>query len=106
MVMAGTCDAMVTADILESAYETMPTAGFARFRGAGHLAFSDLCDLDMGTFAEEHLLPRDDINAFFLDSLVDSPQTGVQGRSRRNVRQRTAQTATWAWMYPSGAFDI
>ena len=79
MVMAGTCDAMVTADSLESAYETMPTAGFARFRGAGHLAFSDLCDLDMGTFAEEHLLPRDDINAFFLDSLVDLATDGCPG---------------------------
>ena len=33
--------------------------------------FSDLCDLDFGRFGEELLLPRDDINAFFVESLIE-----------------------------------
>jgi dienelactone hydrolase len=82
MVMAGTCDSIVEAEALESAWSNMPLAGLARFRGAGHLAFSNICDLDMGTFAETHLLPREDVNSFFLESLVDLGTDGCPGEER------------------------
>jgi len=71
LVMEGSCDAIVESDSIQAQYEAMPNAALATFRGAGHLAFSDLCDLDFGRFGEELLLPRDDINAFFVESLVE-----------------------------------
>lgn len=71
LVMEGSCDAIVESESIRAQYTAMPNAALATFRGAGHLAFSDLCDLDFGRFGEELLLPRDDINAFFVESLIE-----------------------------------
>ena len=45
----------------------MPYTGYD---GAGHLAFSDLCDLQLTTFAQTYLLPRDDLEPTFADLLI------------------------------------
>ena len=43
---------------------------YIAYDGAGHLAFSDLCDLQLTTFAEANLLDRDDLDPTFSDLLI------------------------------------
>ena len=41
-----------------------------RIHGAGHLAFADLCELDLRGFGEELLAGRDDVDTFVLEQLL------------------------------------
>lgn len=57
----GSCDGFVPAAAPES-IDGRADATFVTVHGAGHLAFSDLCELDIAGFAAEFLDPRDDLN--------------------------------------------
>jgi pimeloyl-ACP methyl ester carboxylesterase len=66
----GTCDATVPVAESEEAYASIPDGRWLALTGAGHLAPTDLCDLDLGSFAEEWLEPRSDVNSIWLSQLV------------------------------------
>ena len=66
----GGCDATMPIETSEDAYEPIPDGRWLELKGAGHLAPTNLCDLDLGGFADELLAPRDDVNAIWLDQLV------------------------------------
>ncbi len=66
----GTCDATMPVEQSEQAFEPIPDGRWLELTGAGHLAPTDLCDLDLGAFADDLLAPRDDVNTIWLDQLV------------------------------------
>ncbi len=77
--IAGACDGVVpladvSAGILASADPTLVTLA-----GAGHLAFTDLCALDLAGLAEEVLEGRDDLDATFYATLLDLGTDGCPG---------------------------
>jgi len=55
--------------------------------GAGHLAFSDLCELDIATFAAEFLDGRDDLNAALYPQLKGLGTDGCLGASPQVVSE-------------------
>ena len=57
----GNCDGFVAAASPESV-DGFPQAQFIMLEGAGHLAFSDLCSLDIDGFSTRFLDERDDLN--------------------------------------------
>ena len=59
--MDGSCDGFVAA-ASPSTVDGQPLASFVMLEGAGHLAFSDLCSLDIDGFATRFLDGRDDLN--------------------------------------------
>jgi fermentation-respiration switch protein FrsA (DUF1100 family) len=66
----GSCDATVPVAESEEAYAPIPDGRWLSLTGAGHLAPTDLCDLDLGAFAAELLEPREDVNGIWLEQLV------------------------------------
>jgi dienelactone hydrolase len=72
LAIAGTCDAVVTEDAVREGVLGSPGDGaeLMVIPGAGHLAFSDMCALDLADLAAEILEPRDDLNDIIYDSLV------------------------------------
>ena len=70
---------MFTMDDMEEIYAGLADGGIVEILGAGHLAFTDLCTLELAAFAEDVLEPRDDINLLFLDSLVQLAIDGCPG---------------------------
>jgi pimeloyl-ACP methyl ester carboxylesterase len=66
----GTCDATVPVAESVEAYAPIPDGRWLSLTGAGHLSPTNLCDLDLGGFADELLAPRDDTNSVWLDQLV------------------------------------
>ena len=47
--------------------------------GAGHLAFTDLCDARLDELADEYLSERDDLNTPIYDMLLDLATDGCDG---------------------------
>jgi dienelactone hydrolase len=77
-LVSGSCDAIVEdAAIAGAASDAGVT--LARVRGAGHLAFSDLCSLQLASLAEELLAPRDDLNPTLYRSLLQLATDGCPG---------------------------
>ncbi len=66
----GTCDATVPVAESEEAFVPIPDGQWLSLTGAGHLAPTNLCDLDLGGFAADLLEPREDVNSVWLDQLV------------------------------------
>lgn len=62
LMMGGTCDTFATDTNAVKASASLQTGGLLRIFGAGHLAFSDLCELDLAGNADEWLAGRDDLN--------------------------------------------
>jgi predicted dienelactone hydrolase len=79
LLLDGSCDAIIPEAGVVQAFETVPNGTRVRIEGAGHLAFSDICDLDFGALAEELLAPRDDVNATFLAQLSALGTDGCPG---------------------------
>jgi|GEM_PF-1406476 len=79
LVMAGTCDEFATGPEAVEAAAAAPNAAALEILGAGHMAFANLCSLRMDELAEEILEPRDDINEFFLDGMLDLVTSGCPG---------------------------
>ena len=76
--MDGSCDGFVPA-ASPTIVEGRPLAGFVMLEGAGHLAFSDLCSLDIGGFAERFLEGREDLNSALFPQLRSLGTDGCAG---------------------------
>ncbi len=70
LLMGGTCDAFASDASMVDAHAAVTGSELVRIVDAGHLAFSDLCELDLLALANDLLVDRDDINSFLLDQLV------------------------------------
>jgi len=66
--MDGSCDGFVAA-ASPTSVDGRPLAEFVTVHGAGHLAFSDLCALDIAGFADRFLEGRDDLNNLLYSQL-------------------------------------
>ena len=69
LFVGGSCDAMFTMEELDAAYDLLPGGQMVEILGAGHLAFTHLCQLQLGALADEVLAPREDVNRLFLEQL-------------------------------------
>lgn len=79
MMMGGACDPYATAEGMVEGAASSPDAASVQIQGAGHLAFADLCALDLGGLAQTWLLDRDDINETFVDGLLGLATDGCPG---------------------------
>jgi dienelactone hydrolase len=70
LLMGSTCDGMFPQERMEEIHATLADGELLSIQAAGHLAYTDLCALELGGFAATYLAPRDDINPLFLDGLV------------------------------------
>jgi len=75
----GECDGIVSPGSTAAAAAGSADATHARLLGAGHLAFSDMCALDLGALADEHLDGRDDLNSTFYSQLLSLGIDGCSG---------------------------
>lgn len=67
--LAGTCDGIVAASSTSGAASASGRS-YAAFPGAGHLAFSDLCALELDRVADDLILGRDDLNQTLVPGLL------------------------------------
>ncbi len=79
LLMGGGCDALFTMEEVEQARETSTDALLVDIEAAGHLAFTDMCAIDLAGFAEEVLLPRDDMNELLVEQLMQLTVDGCPG---------------------------
>lgn len=76
--MDGSCDGFVPAAD-PSSIDGFPRAEFVTVHGAGHLAFTNLCELDINGFAERFLDDRDDLNSILYPQLKGLGTDGCDG---------------------------
>jgi dienelactone hydrolase len=79
-VIGGSCDAIVPEageGGLASAGATA-SEGYRSLLGAGHMAFADLCEADLGQLGED-LKTLPDANAFFIDQMLGLATDGCDG---------------------------
>jgi len=69
--MAGECDGVVLASDSADSHAISTDDIYLEITGAGHLAFSDMCDIELGRLADELLTGRDDLNGTVNDLLLD-----------------------------------
>ena len=86
MRIDGSCDGFVPAASPESV-DGREDATFVTIHGAGHLAFSDLCELDIASFAEEFLDVRDDLNSVLYPQLKGLGTDGCVGADPQVVSE-------------------
>jgi len=85
--MDGSCDGFVAA-ASPTTVDGYPLASFVMLEGAGHLAFSDLCSLDIDGFSTRFLDDRNDLNTALYPQLRG---LGTDGCS--NAQPRVADAA-------------
>lgn len=78
--LAGTCDGVVARASVEEGVEASVDAELVVAEGAGHLAFTDMCVLDIDAFAAEWLDDRDDLSSVIYKSIVGLGTDGCPGR--------------------------
>ena len=66
----GACDGIVPPSSTQAAAAASTDALHARIAGAWHLAFSDLCALELDALADTYLADRDDLNAVYYEQLL------------------------------------
>lgn len=76
--MDGSCDGFVPAAD-PSSVDGVPGAEFVTVHGAGHLAFTNLCELDINGFADRFLEGRDDLNGILYPQLKGLGTDGCMG---------------------------
>lgn len=81
LMLAADCDGIVGYDGLRSAAISSPGMDLLTIEGAGHLAFSDLCVLDLEALYDDYLADRDDINATFADLFLGLGIDGCPGHT-------------------------
>ena len=79
LVIDGTCDGIVSTASTQQAAEASTSADIAHIAGAGHLAFADLCTLELDQLAADLLEGRDDLNAALYDQLLALGTDGCPG---------------------------
>jgi hypothetical protein len=76
MVMGGECDSFAGEGSVGASYDGLQRGAWVSIAGAGHLAFSDLCDLKLDELGAELLADRDDLNDTLYDLLVQLATDG------------------------------
>lgn len=94
LLLDGTCDGVISTESVDAAFAGLPQGERVRILGAGHLAFSDLCTLDLGRLATELLAGRDDVNEALLPQLVALGTDGCPGVTPTVEREACAE----AWL--------
>jgi len=94
VVIDGTCDGVVPVSSTTEAAAGSTDATLVHLEGAGHLAFADLCAIDLGALAADVLAPRDDINETLLPQLTALGTDGCPGYAPTVDRPECAD----AWM--------
>lgn len=94
VVLDGTCDGVVPVSSTTAAAEASTDATLVHLVGAGHLAFADLCAVDLGALAEDVLAPREDVNATLLEQLLALGTDGCPGYAPPVDRPECAE----AWL--------
>lgn len=79
LLLDGTCDGVVPTEQVDASFGDLLVGERVRILGAGHLAFSDLCTLELGRLATELLAARDDVNEALLPQLVALGTDGCPG---------------------------
>lgn len=75
----GSCDGIVAPSSTRAAAQGSTNALHARIEGAGHLAFSDMCALELDALADVHLADRDDLNKTYYTQLLALGVDGCEG---------------------------
>lgn len=88
--LAGTCDATLPVEDTEAAFQVTASGTLVEIGGAGHLAFTDLCDLDLMGLSEQYLRGRDDINDWMLEGLEGLAADGCAGSTPPEGREDCA----------------
>lgn len=81
LTMGGSCDGVVRIGDVTAGEAASTDARLLTIAGAGHLAFSDLCDLDLAGLAADTLDGRDDLNATIYNSLLSLGTDGCPERA-------------------------
>ncbi len=68
--MVADCDGVVTAASLIEENSASTNGSMVTVHGAGHLAFSDLCTVDLAGLADTYLSGADDLSGTFVDMLL------------------------------------
>ncbi len=76
LVMGASCDGIIAIDEVRASGES---GEVVVINDAGHLAFSDMCELDLVGLAETLLAPRDDVNKALLDQFLALASDGCEG---------------------------
>jgi dienelactone hydrolase len=79
LVQAATCDGIVGYDGLVEAEAGTTDGTLLTISAAGHMAFSDLCELGLDEIANEWLEPREDTNKLILGQLLRLATDGCPG---------------------------
>ena len=79
LFLGGSCDTIFPMDSMEPAAAAPSDAQLLEVLGAGHLAFSDLCELELGALAEEYFEGRDDLNQTIYTMMVTLGIDGCAG---------------------------
>lgn len=80
LFLAGSCDSYPDLGSVTASAAGTAQAELVAISGAGHLAFSDLCELDLARFAADYLEGRDDVNVATYESLLALATDGCPGR--------------------------
>ncbi|MCK6502326.1 hypothetical protein L6R53_02825 [Myxococcota bacterium] len=75
----GTCDPYPGMAAVTESAQGSADATLVAIAGAGHLAFSDLCELELGALAKDYLEGRDDLNDAIYAGLVALATDGCPG---------------------------
>lgn len=73
LLLGGTCDSFANASEMA---DVAPVGGLVEIAAAGHLAFSDLCELHLLELSNATLVDRDDVNSAYLTGLVSLASDG------------------------------
>jgi len=79
LFLGGSCDTIFPMADMEAAAAAPTNAQLLDVLGAGHLAFSDLCELELGALAEEYFEGRDDLNQTIYDMMYTLGIDGCAG---------------------------
>ena len=113
MLFAGSCDGIIPIDEVSGSLETLADAQQVTILGAGHLAFADLCALDLLGLAARQLDGRDDLNPGIYAGLLQLASDGCPGGTPTVARNECGagflpleQSAPLVRHVPTAFFDL
>lgn len=77
--LAGSCDPFPGMPAVQASVAASSDASLVTLVGSGHLAFTDLCTLDLAGLAAEYLEGRDDLNQALYEGLLQLATSGCPG---------------------------
>ncbi|MDF1562861.1 MAG: hypothetical protein P1V51_07445 [Deltaproteobacteria bacterium] len=87
LAMGATCDTFVTDQDMREGIAGTATGNLVQIAGAGHLAFSDMCEMGLVELGQAHLEGRTDLNQFIYDILIELGSDGCPGHELPNMPQ-------------------